>query len=158
MKVLAAVEGAEGLQAITARLVDQSKPGDTDVHLLHVVDPFPVSKAERLGTKERPDFEAARREQRETATALLQHASAVLRGAGLGVSFSVEEGDVTATILDQAHRLAADLIVIGTHARSGISRLLHRSVANAVANAASCAVEIIPMSVRQDSSRGRSVR
>ena len=146
MNVLAAVEGAEGLEAITSRLIDQSRPADTHVRLLHVVDAFPLAIAERLGTKERPDFGAARSVQREQAMTLLQDAATVLRGAGLTVSFSVEEGDVTSTILEQADRLRADLIVIGTHGRGGgLSRLLHRSIADAVAHAAPCAVEIIPL-------------
>ena len=151
MNVLAAVEGAQGLNAITARLVEQSKPADTHVRLLHVLDPFPVSAAERLGSKERPDFEAARLEQREQAVAVLEQAADVLRRAGLTVSFSVEEGDVTTTILDQADELPADLIVIGTHGRgTGFRRLLHRSVADAIAHSAACAVEIVPLTTPRE--------
>ncbi len=54
-----------------------------------------------------------------------------------------------ATILDEAEAWGADLIVIGTHGHGGLHRLLHRSVSDAVAHGASCAVEIVPVATDQ---------
>jgi len=149
MKVLAAVEDSVGLDTIVARLIEQMKPEATEVRVLHVVDPFPVALAERLGSRERPDFEAARARQEAESTALLDAAAAALRTAGFSVSFSIAEGDVRTTILDEAQVWGADLIVIGTHGHGGLHRLLHRSVSDAVAHGASCAVEIVPVSTDQ---------
>jgi nucleotide-binding universal stress UspA family protein len=148
MKVLAAVEDAAGLDAITSKAIAQLKPAGTEVRLLHVVDPFPVAVAERLGSKEHPDFEAARDEQRRDAIALLENAAAVLRRAGFDVSFSLEEGDVPGTIVEQADGWPADLIMIGSHGRGGLSRLLRGSVSDTVAHRAKCPVEIVPISER----------
>jgi nucleotide-binding universal stress UspA family protein len=46
-------------------------------------------------------------------------------------------------ILEEAHKWGADLIVLGSHGRRGISRFLLGSVSEAVASHAHCSVEII---------------
>ena len=47
------------------------------------------------------------------------------------------------SIVDAAERVEADMIVIGTHGRSGVSRLLHGSVAEEVLRTANCPVTTI---------------
>jgi len=51
-----------------------------------------------------------------------------------------EEGDPAGTILRVARELPADLIVMGTHGRTGLARLLMGSVAERVMRKASCPV------------------
>src|SRR5205814_2627344 len=51
-----------------------------------------------------------------------------------------EEGDAAGTILRVARELPADLIVMGTHGRTGLGRLLMGSVAEQVVRKASCPV------------------
>lgn len=51
-----------------------------------------------------------------------------------------EEGQVAASIVHQAQRMHADMIVIGTHGRSGSPHLLLGSVAEKVVRAAPCSV------------------
>jgi nucleotide-binding universal stress UspA family protein len=59
-----------------------------------------------------------------------------------GVTFEtlLEEGDAAEKIASSARAMAADLIVMGTHGRKGLDRLLMGSVAEAVLRAAPCAV------------------
>lgn len=52
----------------------------------------------------------------------------------------VEEGDAAAAIVSTARATASDLIVMGTHGRTGLRRLLMGSVAESVLRAASCPV------------------
>ncbi len=52
----------------------------------------------------------------------------------------VEEGDPAATIVRVAEAAGADLIVLGTHGRTGVGRLLMGSVAEAVLRRAACPV------------------
>jgi nucleotide-binding universal stress UspA family protein len=51
-----------------------------------------------------------------------------------------QEGEAAALILEQAAKLKVDLIVMGTHGRSGATRFLLGSVAEAVVRRASCPV------------------
>jgi nucleotide-binding universal stress UspA family protein len=76
---------------------------------------------------------------------LQQHLRSLTRAEdvkGIAVEFSVGEGDVAAEILAEA--ASADLIVIGTHGRSGFDRLVLGSVAEKVLRKARCSVLTIP--------------
>jgi nucleotide-binding universal stress UspA family protein len=70
-------------------------------------------------------------------------AQKILAGAGLKVTTSVLKGYPKSVIVDEAERWGADLIVVGSHGRRGIPRLLMGSVSEAVAMHAHCSVEVI---------------
>ena len=53
---------------------------------------------------------------------------------------STEEGQAATTIAHQAELIQADIIVIGTHGRSGLPHMLLGSVAEKVVRTASCPV------------------
>ena len=63
----------------------------------------------------------------------------------MGVAFStiVSEGNVHDEIIKTAEEKNADLIVMGTHGRRGLNRLLLGNVADSVARRAHCAVLLI---------------
>ena len=58
--------------------------------------------------------------------------------------YVAEAGDPIDTIVDQALGMSADLLVVGTHGRSGFNRLLHGSVTEAVLHRAPCPVLTVP--------------
>lgn len=64
--------------------------------------------------------------------------------AGRAVEVSVVEGPVVGSILARAEALRADLIVIGTHGRSGVQRVILGSVAERVLAHATCPVMTVP--------------
>jgi len=65
--------------------------------------------------------------------------------AALGYETAVLTGPVATTIVEYAHSHAFDLIVMGTHGRSGVAHLLLGSVAEQVVRTAPCPV----LTVRQ---------
>lgn len=67
---------------------------------------------------------------------------------GVPMHFEVDEGDVVAGIVDEAAELPADLIVIGTHGRSGFEHFALGSVAEKVVRRARCPVITVPPSDR----------
>jgi nucleotide-binding universal stress UspA family protein len=74
-----------------------------------------------------------------------QDARKVLVAAGLD---SLENraaplGNARVLILDQAKEWGADLIVLGSHGRRGVERLMLGSVSESVAIYAHCSVEVI---------------
>ena len=58
-------------------------------------------------------------------------------------SVELQTGDPRTLIVDTAAELHADLIVMGTHGRRGVSRLLIGSVAEQVARTAPCPVLLV---------------
>jgi nucleotide-binding universal stress UspA family protein len=59
---------------------------------------------------------------------------------GVQLECRVEEGDVSTGIVSAARSTACDLIVMGTHGRTGLGRLLMGSVAESVLRTAPCPV------------------
>lgn len=67
----------------------------------------------------------------------------------------VIEGPIVPTILEAASALPADLIVMGTHGRSGFDRLLLGSVTDKILRKATCPVLTIPPTASVVSKNGR---
>lgn len=143
MKILLALDGSIFSEAATDALTARATGEGAEVRLLHVVEPFPEDLAETLGSKEQPNFAAARLKRRERAKELLAQAAQKLEGAGFKVSSSIEEGDPRNVILREAEVWNADLIILGSHGRTGLNRFLMGSVSEAVARHARCSVEIV---------------
>jgi nucleotide-binding universal stress UspA family protein len=68
-------------------------------------------------------------------------------GSG-GVEHRLEQGDPAAEIVRVAEELPADFIVLGTHGRTGLLRLLMGSVAEEVVRKAPCPVLTIRVPLR----------
>ena len=60
------------------------------------------------------------------------------------MTLAAEAGDTVATIVDRAVVIPADLLVMGTHGRSGFDRLLLGSVAEKVLRKAPCPILTVP--------------
>jgi nucleotide-binding universal stress UspA family protein len=58
-------------------------------------------------------------------------------------SVELQTGDPRTLIVDTAAQLHSDLIIMGTHGRRGVSRLLIGSVAEQVARTAPCPVLLV---------------
>lgn len=63
-------------------------------------------------------------------------------------------GDAAAVIARRARELGIDLVIMGTHGRTGLPRLLIGSVAEEVVRRASCPVLLVPTSVLAEESQG----
>ncbi len=75
----------------------------------------------------------------------------VLRSAHLRVGSCVLQGDPRETLVEEAKREPADLLVLGSHGRTGMDRLLMGSVASHVVTHAPCSVLV----VKQQKSDGK---
>jgi len=78
-----------------------------------------------------------------SVSALLTDLAESLRSA-VPVVTAIELGDTAARIVEYARREGIDLIVMGTHGRTGATRVLLGSVAERVIRAAPCPVLTIP--------------
>ncbi len=67
---------------------------------------------------------------------------------GITLRALIVDGDVASAILDVGRAEAVEAIVMSTHGRSGLGRLIYGSVAEAVLRAAIAPVLLIPVKVR----------
>lgn len=83
-----------------------------------------------------------RREHREAALAGARRLAASCTRRGIRCDLAVREGDPRSVVLREAVRADCDLVVIGTHARSGVAHALLGSVAEWLIRAAPCDVAV----------------
>lgn len=79
----------------------------------------------------------------QTVEGIAATAAARLRGRGLQVSYTVGRGSPAQEIVREAKEWGADLILMGTHGHTGLSKLLIGSVAQKVLADAHCSVGIM---------------
>jgi nucleotide-binding universal stress UspA family protein len=89
------------------------------------------------------DVVESRNRSFERAESLVERIAVRLQSAGFSVSVSTPDAEPRHGIVDEARRWKADLIVMGSHGRSGFDRLLLGSVAEGVLRHAPCSVEIV---------------
>lgn len=82
-------------------------------------------------------------EQKKVHQELVSQAEKDLRGAGLTTETRVPIGDPREAIVDAATEERADLVVVGSHGRSGLTKLLMGSVASHVVTHAPCSVLVV---------------
>ncbi len=81
---------------------------------------------------------------REQVLDELRRALDTIGTATLDVTLAAEAGDAVPTIVDRAVAIPADLLVMGTHGRSGFDRLLLGSVTEKVLRKAPCPILTVP--------------
>jgi nucleotide-binding universal stress UspA family protein len=148
MRILLAVDASKFSEAAVLAVQARAQLPGTEVQVVHVMMPpallIPSLVADSaLGLWTAPELQALWQAQRQQAEALVARVAQTLRKSGLTVTTSVEEGDPKSTIVDLAAAWRADLIVVGSHGRTGLDRFLLGSVAEAIARHAPCSVEIV---------------
>jgi nucleotide-binding universal stress UspA family protein len=108
-----------------------------DLVFVHVATESPIYGEGGLGIG---DVQAVYDAQRRWASDALTACVAAAREAGVRARFSLRVGVPAEEIIAAAEEEKARMIVIGTHGRSGLDRLLLGSVAERVIRRASCPV------------------
>src|ERR1700739_3800258 len=123
MRILLAVDDSTFSKAAAEAVLAQCGQQDTEVRVLHVVEPPSLLVAREMGGYD-PALEAVWDAQQKQGAALVDTIAERLRAKGLKVVTAVEEGDPKSTIIDAATRWPTDLIVIGSHGRKRLNRFL----------------------------------
>jgi nucleotide-binding universal stress UspA family protein len=85
----------------------------------------------------------------DLGTQLVANAERALREAGLSAESRVMHGDPRESLVDVAAHEGADLIVVGSHGRSGLGKLLLGSVASHLVAHAPCNVLVVKIEAPQ---------
>lgn len=142
MKIVLAFDDSPHAQAALRWTCEQKWPAGTRVTVVSAVRapvtayaevyapavPFPTELVEELT-----------RHHQELA----DRAESELRGAGLTVGAKVLQGDPREVLIDVARAEGADLLVMGSHGRTGLAKLVLGSVASHVVAHAPCNVLVI---------------
>lgn len=140
MSLLVAVDFSAVTERQIAAVERLATPG-REIHVLHVAEPDP----DFVGFEGGPDtvreqiaaeFRQEHRQVQDLATRL--------RAAGFDATGLLVQGPTVATILEQADKLEAHAIVVGSHGRSAIFDLVVGSVSAGVIRKSRVPVLVVP--------------
>lgn len=117
--------------------IDMARRYGATIELLHVIEDFAGAHFTMEGYIDLPHVRDRIRAEAETGLAELARRA---EAAGVRVSTHLMSGNPAAAIVKHANGEASDLIVMGTHGRSGFAHLLLGSVAERVVRTAPCPV------------------
>jgi len=150
VNILLAVDGSAPSEEAVRELASRPWPQPSTVRVLYV-EPLPMLGAAAYAPPPMTVASTslpvavldAEREATERAAAIAAKHAEKLKAVGLATEFRQRRGDVGSEIVDEAKEWPADLIVMGSHGRTGLKRLLLGSVAHAVVSRAPCSVEVV---------------
>jgi nucleotide-binding universal stress UspA family protein len=146
MKILLPIDGSVCSQSAAEALARQICADEVEIHVLHVIEwprLFPESFAFGEGPEFAQEFQSFLSDQRQRARALVDRMVEFLRSAGFQACGLVREAEPKNAILEYASEWDPDLIVLGSHRRKGLERVVLGSVSEAVARHALCSVQIM---------------
>lgn len=141
-RVLLAIDGSSDSQSVVTQMSHRPWPDQSEVRLITVLAPI---EGNALVGSSQVVLEELVKLQHDEAVRRLEAAAAIFNrnSPGLRVTLVVRTGVPTNVILDEAQRWDADLVVVGSHGKGALLRLLLGSVSSTVAMEATCPVEIV---------------
>lgn len=143
MNVLIGVDDSPHAQATLNAVRRFPWPPDTRMIVASAVPPVVTLYPDVTATVPAMPVESVMDSMRQYHEDLARRAQGVLETAGFRTETLVEDGDPREVLLDAAKRLSIDLIVLGSHGRTGLAKLLMGSVATHVVTHASCNVLVV---------------
>jgi len=140
-RILVPIDFSEGSRAAFERALELARALDGEIVLLNAVDAsgLYVAAIEPL-----LDVGSLAIQIRNSAKEELAKFAAAVEGAEGRIAWTeVVDGRPIEAILQRAREIHADLIVMGTHGRTGVSRLFLGSVAERVTRSATCDVMVV---------------
>ena len=136
--ILFASDFSKASRRAFATAIKTAKASGATLTIVHVIAPFvPIGPDQYIGpdTWEEIDERARRWGMRQ-----LQALAARAKAAGVRAKILLGEGHAAREVTRIARKLHVDLVVIGTHGRTGFAKLLLGSVAGQVVATSKCPV------------------
>lgn len=141
MKILLATDGSDYSIAAAQSVAERPWPDGSEFKIVSIVDLVIPAKDPWYAAGEVID--RLREENTKSSQEAVNAAQKILSDARLTSTTQVLMGSPKWRIVDEAKEWGANVVVLGSHGRRGITRLLMGSVSEAVAMHAHCSVEII---------------
>lgn len=116
---------------------------DATITALHVVDPAELRGSPTLEAETDEEYDDFRLQQQEFSEQILGDARELANEHGASIETDQVVGSVADAVIEYADEHGVDRIVIGSHGRTGASRVLLGSVAETVARRAPVPVTIV---------------
>lgn len=142
MRILLAIDDSQHSRAATENVLSRPWPEGSTIGILSVTPlslPILGEFASQAALQGYQDLEHT---LVANVQAAVDRSAAMLRRGGFVVEPMVRSGEPRSVIVDVATEWRADLIVVGSHGRTGPRRLLLGSVAEYVVRHALCSVEV----------------
>lgn len=145
-RILAAVDGSATSGHALRHAIGLAKGLSAALRVVHVVDMGVLP----LGPELAIDIGAVTKARRTAGEQVLEKARATCQAGGIETETRLLETGtptqrIAAAIADEATAWPADLVVAGTHGRTGVQRLLLGSVAEGIARVSPVPVLLIPL-------------
>ncbi|MFI5303218.1 MAG: universal stress protein [Nitrospiria bacterium] len=114
--------------------VMMAKKFGAKIVLFHAIEPFPYTTTDAFMIVDNSEA------LKNIADNLIKNTSSLLRKRGVTVKSSLSIGSPAREIMMKAEREKVDLIIMGTHGRTGVEHVLLGSVAERVVRIARCPV------------------
>ena len=117
-RILVAIDCSDESAQVLSRAAGVLSGNDGELHLVHVIEPLALAYGADVPMDVTDLQSGLMKQARDTADTYAGRYQIPAENV------HVELGSIEKTILDQADKLDADLIVVGSHTRSGLALLL----------------------------------
>ncbi|WP_290538103.1 universal stress protein [Alcanivorax sp.] len=117
-RILVAIDCSDESAQVLSRAAGVLSGNDGELHLIHVIEPLALAYGADVPMDVTDLQSGLMKQARDTADTYAGRYQIPAENV------HVELGSIEKTILDQADKLGADLIVVGSHTRSGLALLL----------------------------------
>jgi nucleotide-binding universal stress UspA family protein len=149
MNILVAIDLSESSQIVVGHAKKLVKALSAKMWLLHVANLNPDLSFSPVGSEEvvlqdvgRMRDAVAKKFHNEHR--LLQQFSQELRSAGLDCTALLVEGSITETILNEAAKLSADMVILGTQGKGVVDRFFLGSTSGGILHKSPVPVLVVP--------------
>ncbi|HXJ70382.1 MAG TPA: universal stress protein [Verrucomicrobiae bacterium] len=143
MKILVGIDGSPHSKAALDYVKSMAWPKGTNVAVVSAAVPMVAyTMVDAAGLSW---MQTAEEDMSAQAKELTARAAQELTGAGLPTEARVVRGDPRDALVDTARTMGADLVVVGSHGRTGLAKLVLGSVASHVVTHAPCSVLVVKM-------------
>lgn len=139
--ILLPVDGSATARLAVDKALALAKAFDSEVTLIYVIDPYAFTGVGTDFSYGQAEYLSAAKDEAQEA---ISTACQLLESQGVAVKSSVIEAHSTyQAILDAAHAVQADLIVMGSHGRHGLEKLVLGSITAQVISHAHLSVLVV---------------